>query len=291
MFVTPKEKNVLIWIIIVWIAIFTIGTSIWYLFFQNKDKYLNEDAFQTKEELIASIEESILNLEPEPIPLDYIEIIGGCGPEVDANCVKAYNKPDSTSVKVSDLRKGMVLRISETIETETGNWYKVTFDEWVRYPERISGNLYVSEENTRYFSRIGAEEMDSEKDYSTEKYILVDRSDQTLSAYDGDNLFKQISISSGLAMTPTPRGTFTIYRKTPSRYMQGPLPGISNQYYDLPGVPWNLYFTEQGAVVHGAYWHNQFGKQWSHGCVNVDPEIAREIYEWADLGTQVIVRD
>jgi lipoprotein-anchoring transpeptidase ErfK/SrfK len=100
-----------------------------------------------------------------------------------------------------------------------------------------------------------------------------------------------IPISTGLELTPTPRGEFKVYLKTPTRYMQGPLPGISNQYYDLPGVPWNLYFTKEGAVIHGAYWHQSFGKPYSHGCVNVDPLLARTLYEWTDLGTSVVVRD
>ncbi len=112
-----------------------------------------------------------------------------------------------------------------------------------------------------------------------------------LYAYDGDTLFMQQSVSTGLELSPTPRGTFYIYRKTPSRYMQGPLPNISDQYYDLPGVPWNLYFTEGGAVLHGAYWHNNFGQQWSHGCVNLPPEMAEKIYRWAELGMPITIRD
>jgi lipoprotein-anchoring transpeptidase ErfK/SrfK len=98
-------------------------------------------------------------------------------------------------------------------------------------------------------------------------------------------------ISTGLEISPTPRGIFHIYKKTPTRYMQGPIIGISEKYYDLPGVPWNLYFTEQGAIIHGAYWHNNFGKQWSSGCVNMLPEKAKELYMWADLGTEVTVKD
>lgn len=73
--------------------------------------------------------------------------------------------------------------------------------------------------------------------------------------------------------------------------MQGPIPGVSDQYYDLPGVPWNLYFTVDGAVIHGAYWHNHFGEPWSHGCVNLPPQEAKRLYDWADLGTPVIVQD
>ena len=73
--------------------------------------------------------------------------------------------------------------------------------------------------------------------------------------------------------------------------MQGPIPGVSSHYYDLPGVPWNLYFSKEGAVIHGAYWHTSFGKQWSNGCVNLPIATAEKIYKWADVGTKVVVRD
>ena len=74
--------------------------------------------------------------------------------------------------------------------------------------------------------------------------------------------------------------------------MQGPLPYLArSDYYDLPGVPWNLYFTQQGAVIHGTYWHNSFGEAYSHGCVNVRPNEAERLYHWAPLGTEVVVRD
>jgi lipoprotein-anchoring transpeptidase ErfK/SrfK len=74
--------------------------------------------------------------------------------------------------------------------------------------------------------------------------------------------------------------------------MQGPLPNLSDrQIYDLPGVPWNLYFTQGGAVIHGAYWHDSFGSVYSHGCVNLPVSVAQVLYIWADLGTKVIVED
>ena len=105
-------------------------------------------------------------------------------------------------------------------------------------------------------------------------------------------LFMETTISTGLELTPTPRGTFTIFKKTPSRYMQGPLPYLTvSRYYDLPGVPFNLYFTEGGAVIHGAYWHDSFGSRYSSGCVNMRIDEARMLYSWATLGTTVTVRD
>jgi len=43
--------------------------------------------------------------------------------------------------------------------------------------------------------------------------------------------------------------------------------------YDLPGVPWNSYITEEGIAFHGTYWHNNFGKPRSHGCINLTPRL------------------
>ena len=73
--------------------------------------------------------------------------------------------------------------------------------------------------------------------------------------------------------------------------MQGPIPGISAKEYDLPGVPWDIYFTKEGAAIHGTYWHENFGTRASNGCVNLPLEAARKLYEWAELGARVIVRD
>ena len=50
--------------------------------------------------------------------------------------------------------------------------------------------------------------------------------------------------------------------------------------YDLPGVPWVSYITGSGISFHGTYWHNDFGKPRSHGCINLSPEAARWIYRW-----------
>ena len=50
--------------------------------------------------------------------------------------------------------------------------------------------------------------------------------------------------------------------------------------FDLPGVPWVLYITEGGISFHGTYWHNDYGKPRSHGCINLPSEGAKFIYRW-----------
>ena len=184
-----------------------------------------------------------------------------------------------------------MLKVGGKVEQNGHTWYKIIFDEWLRYPERIAGDWYVAADYVRVLLNEGNRDLIDRVLSASTKRIIVDRSEQTLYAYEGDELFMEEPISTGIELTPTPRGVFTVFKKTPSRYMQGPIPGISEKFYDLPGVPWNLYFTHEGAVIHGTYWHENFGKPSSNGCVNLRPATAEKLYAWADVGTRVIVRD
>lgn len=230
---------------------------------------------------------------PHPKPtnmVEYISVSGSCGVSYEGECVNVRSGPSITAPLVFRARDGMVLRVKDVVTRDGRDWYRLSFDEWLRYPERVEGDLYISKDYVTPFFDEGNKELTATTSKTT-KRITVDRSEQMLYAYDGDVLFMKEKVSTGIELTPTPRGTFTIFKKTPSRYMQGPIEGISDHYYDLPGVPWNLYFTQEGAVIHGAYWHNNFGKVWSNGCVNLPIESAKKLYKWADVGTTVLVRD
>jgi lipoprotein-anchoring transpeptidase ErfK/SrfK len=222
----------------------------------------------------------------------YLEVIDGCGPYYAGGvCVNMRSGPGTEYPVVAKLRTGMVLKIAETVARDGREWYKIEQDNEVRYPERITSDWYVAAEVVRLLQDDGDHRLARAVRETTVKNIIVDVSEEMLYAYNGNILFMQQPISTGLEFTPTPRGTFTVYKMTPSRFMQGPLPGVSDQEYDLPGVPWNLYFTKDGAVIHGAYWHDHFGEPWSHGCVNLPPDKAEELYVWAEVGMTVTVQD
>ena len=222
---------------------------------------------------------------------DYIKIINSCDYEWKGGCVNMRSGADENFPVVAKLRNGIILKVKDKIEVNGHTWYKIIFDEWLRYPERVTDDLYVAGDFVELFKNEGPKEITTNDTSITTKRIIIDREEQTLYAYDGDTLFMKEKISTGLELTPTPRGVFKVYRKTPSRYMQGPIPDISEQNFDLPGVPWNLYFSNEGAVIHGAYWHNDFGKVHSSGCVNLPPSQAEKLYHWAELGTKIMVRD
>ncbi len=113
------------------------------------------------------------------------------------------------------------------------------------------------------------------------KWIEVDISDQKLTAWQGDVPVFETIVSTGKPGWRTLPGTFAVYRKYEATRMTGP-------GYDTPDVPWTMYYSG-GFAIHGAYWHNNFGTPVSHGCVNLRVPEAKALYEWAPMGTEVVV--
>lgn len=128
---------------------------------------------------------------------------------------------------------------------------------------------------------------------SGQKRIEVDLASQHVYAYQGDTRVFDFVISSG-KWAPTPKGTFTIQRKITSQVMSGGNRLIGTYYY-LPNVPWVMFFGNDqipwwyGYSFHGTYWHNNFGQPMSHGCVNMRTPDAEMLFNWAPVGTKVVV--
>jgi len=115
---------------------------------------------------------------------------------------------------------------------------------------------------------------------TSDKWIDVNLSTQTLTAYAGQQAVFTTRVSTGTWQYPTVVGTFYIYVKYTSAPMSGP------GYY-LPGVPYVMYFY-RGYGIHGTYWHNNFGTPMSHGCVNLPTPAAQWVFNWAPVGTKVV---
>jgi len=219
---------------------------------------------------------------------EYVEITSSCTAYEDKRCVRVHSGPGVDYETVYTVENGMLLRVKNEVVRNGETWYQIYFDETLRYPDRVQGEWYIPAFSGRIVYA-GGEELLTSSTQATDKRIVVDLSDHMLYAYDGNEEFMRTKVAIGSLDTPTPTGTFTIYKKTPSRYMQGPLPGVTDVPFDLPGVPWNLYFSKDGAVIHGTYWHDRYGTGQSDGCINLPPDLAKLIYEWAPLGTKVTI--
>lgn len=113
----------------------------------------------------------------------------------------------------------------------------------------------------------------------TSKHIHIDLDSQTVTAFEDETPVLISRCSTGAGNTKTPLGDFRTYHKSPSVHMTNE-GDVDEGIYDLPGVPWCSFFTGTGIAFHGTYWHNDYGRPRSHGCVNLPSMDAKFIYRW-----------
>ena len=100
-------------------------------------------------------------------------------------------------------------------------------------------------------------------------------------------------MSSGIRDYYTPRGDFTIFEKRPASRLLDLSTEDDEEQYNLPGVPFVCCFAVNGIATHGVYWHNDYGRPVSAGCINLTPDAARFIWQWstptADLDALTVI--
>ena len=164
------------------------------------------------------------------------------------------------------------------------NWRDLAAINTLSNPDRLSIGQRLTVPYIRTGRPMGGPrpmDFDAELSSFTRKEIVVELAQQRVQAYENGRLIKTVTVSTGLPDTPTVQGEFSIYVKRESQTMTGP------GYY-LPDVPYVMYFY-QGYGLHGTYWHENFGEPMSHGCVNLPTDEAKWFYEWAEVGTPVLV--
>lgn len=115
-----------------------------------------------------------------------------------------------------------------------------------------------------------------------ERWIDVSIEKQMLVAYRGETPVFVTLVSTGRKGTTeepfdTPTGRFRIRSKHISSNMDGNTASDGN--YSIQDVPWAMFF-EGSYALHGAFWHEGFGRVRSHGCVNLGPTDARWLFYW-----------
>lgn len=121
------------------------------------------------------------------------------------------------------------------------------------------------------------------------KWIEADVTNKRLYAHEYTSTIRTFLISAGAPATPTVTGQYTIGRKYISQDMSGS--NIDGSNYFQPRVPYVNYFY-QGYAIHGNYWRpaSYFGNiNSSHGCIGLMTEDSRWLYDWAPVGTPIII--
>jgi lipoprotein-anchoring transpeptidase ErfK/SrfK len=123
------------------------------------------------------------------------------------------------------------------------------------------------------------------------KRIEVDISEQRFYAYEGDKAVYKFICSTGNNASPTAPGSYHILDKIPMAY-------ASTWNLQMPywmGIYWS------GTLENGIHalpilsngnllWDGFLGQRVSFGCVILSTQDAKTIYDWADVGTSVAIR-
>jgi hypothetical protein len=163
---------------------------------------------------------------------------------------------------------------SDVSAVDGSKWYILLDDKYKTY-------YYVHAEHVRL---ITPEELTplSQQIPSEEKRVEVRLGEQMVLAYERNTLVYAVRASTGGRLRSgtytTPDGDFITFHKRPTRHMAAG--DIAASGFDLPGVPWVLYITQSGISFHGTYWHNDYGRPRSHGCINLTPQAAKWLFRW-----------
>ncbi len=197
--------------------------------------------------------------------------------EITVPFTNAVWHPNSLHLITYRLYYGTVFWVKGAIRDNNNKlWYKIPDDKWKihYYVEATHMHLFDPEELSPITPEIPLEN----------KKIEVRLEPQVVIAYEYNNPVFIAKTATGARFIDgdyrTAPGTYITNRKRPSRHMAAGDPAAPNSY-DLPGIPWVTYLTESGVSFHGTYWHNDYGKARSHGCINLSPTDALWIYRWS----------
>lgn len=117
-----------------------------------------------------------------------------------------------------------------------------------------------------------------------QKWVVVDISEQRIYFYEDGRVVRSNLVSTGLPGTPTNIGTHYVWSRVYNETMSGP------GYY-LENVYFTQYFNSEGEALHYAWWHNNFGRPMSHGCVNMNWDTSKFAWYWAPPRMKVVVKN
>lgn len=121
------------------------------------------------------------------------------------------------------------------------------------------------------------------------KKIEINLATQELTYFLGQRKIETYKVSSGALGWETPKGNFKIEIKTPLAWSKAA--GL--------WMPYWMAFAPSGKLgIHELpYWPNGYregqahlGKPVSHGCVRLGIGPAKELYDWAEIGTPVVIK-
>lgn len=195
--------------------------------------------------------------------------------EVSVPYTDAYLEADLNADLIYRLYYETVHWVTKAVDGADGSkWYSLLDDKNEQY-------YYVPARHIRLLSNEELAPL-SPNVPNENKFVEVRLDDQLVLAYENRQIVFATRVSTGVKRLSgnytTPVGDFITFHKRPTRHMA--TGDIASNGFDLPGVPWVSYITKSGISFHGTYWHNDYGRPRSHGCINMTPQAAKWLFRW-----------
>jgi lipoprotein-anchoring transpeptidase ErfK/SrfK len=136
------------------------------------------------------------------------------------------------------------------------------------------------------------------------KVIVVSLSKQWLYVYENGQEVADTPVTTGRPSLPTPTGIYHIFYKASPITFHSSFPRHSPNWSPPTHIKYAMEWKGGGYFLHDAWWHTTYGPdtnkwhqdpvygwQWgSHGCIAVPLDFMKQLYQWAPIGTEVIVQ-
>jgi lipoprotein-anchoring transpeptidase ErfK/SrfK len=129
------------------------------------------------------------------------------------------------------------------------------------------------------------------------RIIVVSIQEQHLTAYEDGRVVLDTPVTTGRPTLATDIGAMRVLRKDAPWTMQSPWPKGSPEWYPDTVVQMVVWFTKNGEGLHDAGWEpattlgpgSQDGPYASHGCIHLTLQAVKTLFDWAPIGTPVVV--
>ena len=244
----------------------------------DEDNAPNPVWWRVRRGFVHSAPVQLVRWEPQTPSLEIADPVAGFLAEVAVPYTPSRLGPGSQYKFGYRFYYGTTHWVTRAVADEAGQiWYGILGD-------RTKALNWVPGE---HLHRVTAAELAPISPEVADKRIEISLEQQTFKCYENGQLVLDTLCSTGVPLRRendkviygTPVGAWQVIRKRASRHMAGD-DLAADDFFDLPGVPWVSYIHWWGVAIHGTYWHNDFGRPRSHGCLNLPNELAKWVYRW-----------
>jgi lipoprotein-anchoring transpeptidase ErfK/SrfK len=131
------------------------------------------------------------------------------------------------------------------------------------------------------------------QDSNGSKMIFISLKAQKMVSLENGQILVETHVTTGRRGFRTPAGNFQVRNKLENIVLRAP------RQFRARGINYNLKVKKwlgigSGYGIHDAYWRSRYGGQdfnrsGSHGCINTPLEAVNKIFDWAEVGTRVVI--